>query len=283
MSLTDELKRTTGAPLRDDGRVPIRDDWTRFTLRQRLTRYAVMAACALAIAWALTSIEVIWAWVWDSPEQMRDLFGRMIPPDPTNLDRILWVMWETVNIATIATAFAVLLSLPVAYLAAQNTTPNRVTLWIGRIILVSSRSINTIIWALLFVAIFGPGIIAGIIAIMFRSIGFMGKLLGEAIEEIDTRPVEALEATGASRFKVIVYAIIPQVMPTFWAVSILRWDINLRESTVLGLVGAGGIGIILQGAIDTFNWPEAATVLLSILSLVILGEVVSAWLRRRVI
>ncbi|SDF44766.1 phosphonate ABC transporter, permease protein PhnE [Limimaricola pyoseonensis] len=260
-----------------------RDDWTRFSFRQRMQRYGVFALCALAIGWALGSIEVIWAWVWDAPAQMGDLFGRMVPPDPTNLAAILRVLWETVNIATIATAFAVILSLPVAYLAAQNTTPNRATLWIGRFILVSSRSINTIIWALLFVAIFGPGIVAGIVAIMFRSIGFVGKLLGEAIEEIDKRPVEALEATGASRFKVIAYAIVPQVMPTFWAVSILRWDINLRESTVLGLVGAGGIGIILQGAIDTFNWPEAATVLLAILALVILGEIVSAWLRRRIL
>ncbi|WP_341213371.1 phosphonate ABC transporter, permease protein PhnE [uncultured Limimaricola sp.] len=260
-----------------------RDDWTRFTLKQRLQRYAVFALTALAIAWAITSIEVIWDWVWDAPEQMGDLFGRMIPPDPSNLGVILRVLWETVNIATIATAFAVILSLPVAWLAAQNTTPNRATLWVGRFILVSSRSINTIIWALLFVAIFGPGIVAGIVAIMFRSIGFVGKLLGEAIEEIDKRPVEALEATGASRFKVIAYAIVPQVMPTFWAVSILRWDINLRESTVLGLVGAGGIGIILQGAIDTFNWREAATVLIAILGLVILGEIVSAWLRRRIL
>ncbi|QFT99494.1 Phosphate-import permease protein PhnE [Roseovarius sp. THAF8] len=260
-----------------------REDWSRYTPRQKARRFGIFAVCAAAIAWALTSIEVVWAWVWDSPQQMGDLFGRMYPPDATNLWTILRVLVETVNIATIATIIAVFMSLPVAYIAAQNTTPNRATLWLGRLILVTSRSVNTIIWALLFVAIFGPGVLAGIVAIMFRSIGFIGKLLGEAIEEIDRRPVEALEATGASRFKVIVYAIIPQVMPTFWAVSILRWDINLRESTVLGLVGAGGIGIILQGAIDTFNWPEAATVLIAILVLVILGEVVSAFLRRRIL
>src|SRR3546814_6858989 len=94
---------------------------------------------------------------------------------------------------------------------------------------------------------------------MFRSLGFLGKLLGEAIEEIDRRPVEALEATGASRAKVILYAIVPQVVPTFFAVSILRWDINLRESTVLGLVGAGGIGVILQSAIDTLDRSEEHT------------------------
>tara|TARA_R110000850_G_scaffold63320_1_gene143243 strand:- start:386 stop:1195 length:810 start_codon:yes stop_codon:yes gene_type:complete len=260
-----------------------RDDWVRFTPKQKFTRWAILLGCGLAIAWALTSIEVVWAWVWGAPEQVSDLFGRMYPPDPSNLGTILRVLWDTVNIATFATAFAVLFSLPVAYIAAQNTTPNQVTLWLGRLILVTSRSVNTIIWALLFVAIFGPGVVAGIVAIMFRSIGFIGKLLGEAIEEIDTRPVEALEATGASRFKVIVYAIVPQVMPTFWAVAILRWDINLRESTVLGLVGAGGIGIILQGAIDTFNWPEVATILIAIIVLVIIGEVISAFLRRRIL
>ena len=119
-----------------------RDDWSRFSLKQRLQRYGVLALTLLALGWAVSSIEVIWAWVWDAPEQMGDLFGRMIPPDPSNLSAILRVLWETVNIATIATAFAVILSLPVAWLAAQNTTPNRATLWVGRFILVSSRSIN---------------------------------------------------------------------------------------------------------------------------------------------
>ncbi|MCX2721408.1 phosphonate ABC transporter, permease protein PhnE [Roseibium salinum] len=258
-------------------------EWSRFTPQQRIQRYVGLALAALVVSWALGSINIIWAWVWDAPNQMGDLFSRMVPPDPANLEAIAKAMWETVNLATIATALAVVLSLPVAYIAAQNTTPNIVTLWIGRFILVSSRSVNTIIWALLFVAIFGPGVIAGIVAIMFRSIGFLGKLLGEAIEEIDPRPVEALQACGASHFKVVLYAIIPQVMPTFFAVSILRWDINLRESTVLGLVGAGGIGVILQGAIDTFNWQEVSTILIAIIALVITGEIIASRLRSRII
>lgn len=259
------------------------DSWARFTPRQRLQRYGAFAAAALVISWALGSIDVIWAWVWDAPNQMLDLFNRMIPPDPRNLPSILDAIWQTINIATLATAIAVVVSLPVAYIAAHNTTPNRVTLWIGRFILVSSRSVNTIIWALLFVAIFGPGIIAGIVAIMFRSIGFLGKLLGEAIEEIDPKPIEALEACGASRFKVVLYGIVPQIAPAFFAICILRWDINLREFTVLGLVGAGGIGVILQGAIDTFNWPEVSMVLLTILALVIVGEVISSKLRAKIL
>ncbi|MCB5198411.1 phosphonate ABC transporter, permease protein PhnE [Loktanella sp. TSTF-M6] len=258
-------------------------DWARYTPAQRMKRYGAFFGVALLVTWALGSIDVIWEWVWDAPVQLADLFTRMVPPDPTNLETILWATWETINIATIATMIAVVLSLPVALISAQNTTPNVVCLWIGRFILVSSRSVNTIIWALLFVAIFGPGIIAGIIAIMFRSIGFLGKLLGEAIEEIDHAPVEALQACGASRFRVVLYGIVPQVMPAFFAISILRWDINLRESTVLGLVGAGGIGIILQGAIDTFQWQEVSMVLLTILALVIAGEVIASALRKKLL
>ncbi|WP_247639307.1 MULTISPECIES: phosphonate ABC transporter, permease protein PhnE [Chromohalobacter] len=257
--------------------------WSRYTPQQRWKRFAGLIVVALAVTWSVATLDVIWPWVWDAPVQIGDLFRRMVPPEFSNWRAIFWALVETLNIATLATFVAVFVSLPIAYISAQNTTPNRFTLWLGRFILVSSRSVNTLIWALLFVAIFGPGVLAGIIAIMFRSLGFLGKLMGEAIEEIDRRPVEALEATGASRAKVILYAIVPQVIPTFFAVSILRWDINLRESTVLGLVGAGGIGVILQGAIDTLAWPTVATVLLAIIVLVIAGEAVAAWLRKKVI
>ncbi|WP_404425138.1 phosphonate ABC transporter, permease protein PhnE [Thalassospira australica] len=258
-------------------------EWSRYTPKQRWLRFAMYGGVVLATVWSLSTINIIWPWLWDAPQQMGDLFSRMYPPSLNDWEMIAITLLETVNIATIATFFAVFLSLPIALIAAQNTTPNKLTLWIGRFILVSSRSVNTIIWALLFVAIFGPGVMAGILAIVFRSIGFIGKLLGEAIEEIDRAPIEALESVGASRFKILIYGVVPQVMPTFFAVSILRWDINLRESTVLGLVGAGGIGIVLQGAIDTFAWQTVATILLAIIGLVIVGEALAAWLRKKVI
>jgi len=258
-------------------------EWSRYTPKQRWLRFAMYGGVVLATVWSLSTINIIWPWLWDAPQQMGDLFSRMYPPSLNDWEMIAITLLETVNIATIATFFAVFLSLPIALIAAQNTTPNKLTLWIGRFILVSSRSVNTIIWALLFVAIFGPGVMAGILAIIFRSIGFIGKLLGEAIEEIDRAPIEALESVGASRFKILIYRVVPQVMPTFFAVSILRWDINLRESTVLGLVGAGGIGIVLQGAIDTFAWQTVATILLAIIGLVIVGEALAAWLRKKVI
>ncbi|MBA2779806.1 phosphonate ABC transporter, permease protein PhnE [Billgrantia kenyensis] len=257
--------------------------WQRYDRRERLIRYAVLLVTLMVVVWAVRDIDIFWPWVWDAPNQISSLGARMWPPDPSRLAAITSALLETVHIATLATLLTIFIALPVSYIAAQNTTPNRACLWLGRFILVSSRSVNTIIWALLFVAIFGPGVLAGILAIMFRSIGFIGKLMGEAIEEIDRRPVEAMEATGASKAKVIVYAIVPQVMPAFFAIVILRWDINIRESTVLGLVGAGGIGVLLQGAIDTFAWPTVATILTAIIVLVLIGEAITSLLRRKVI
>ena len=255
--------------------------WRRHNPREQLIRYGVMLVTLTLVVWAVRDIDIFWPWVWDAPNQISSLGSRMWPPDPSRLGEIVSAMIETVHIATLATLLTILIALPVSYIAAQNTTPNRACLWLGRLILVSSRSVNTIIWALLFVAIFGPGVLAGILAIMFRSVGFIGKLMGEAIEEIDRRPVEAMEATGASKAKVIAYAVVPQVMPAFFAIAILRWDINIRESTVLGLVGAGGIGVILQGSIDTFAWQTVATILIAIIVLVLIGEAITGLLRRR--
>lgn len=257
--------------------------WIRHDRRQRWTRWLVMLLVCVVLVWAVRDVDIFWPWVWDAPVQIHSLTERMWPPDLRRLAEIIEAMLETVHIATLATFLTIFLALPIAWISAQNTTPNRVCLWLGRFMLVSSRSVNTIIWALLFVAIFGPGVLAGILAITFRSIGFVGKLMGEAIEEIDRRPVEAMEATGASRACVVLYAIVPQVMPAFLAVIILRWDINIRESTVLGLVGAGGIGVILQGAIDTFAWPTVATILCAIVLLVLAGEAVTSILRRKVL
>ncbi len=257
--------------------------WTRYDSKERWIRYVIYFLTVFAVVWAVKDIDIFWPWVWDAPNQMQNLAVRMWPPELGAWSAIGAALLETVHIATLSTMLTVFVALPVSYIAAQNTTPNRATLWLGRTILVSSRSVNTIIWALLFVAIFGPGVLAGILAVMFRSIGFIGKLMGEAIEEIDRKPVEAMEATGATRMQVVFYAIVPQVMPAFFAIVILRWDINIRESTVLGLVGAGGIGVLLQGAIDTFAWQTVATILIGIVFLVLVGETVTSVLRKKVL
>jgi len=200
------------------------------------------------------------------------------------MDKLWGPLWDTFNMATLGTVLALFLAVPVAFLAARNTTPS--TLFIRPValfIIVSTRSINSLIWALLLVAIVGPGVFAGLMAIALRSIGFCAKLLYEAIEEIDEKQVEAITATGASRWQVMAYGIVPQILPAFAGISVFRWDINIRESTVLGLVGAGGIGLQLQSSLNTLAWPQVTLILIVILFAVIVGEWVSAKVRGAII
>ncbi len=137
--------------------------------------------------------------------------------------------------------------------------------------------------ALLLVLIVGPGVFAGVVAIALRSVGFIGKLLYEAIEEINTQQVEAIVATGAARRQVVLFGIVPQILPAFAGISVYRWDINIRESTVLGLVGAGGIGLELQASLNTLAWNQVTLIFLTILGSVILSEWVSAKVRHAII
>ncbi|MBT6314918.1 MAG: phosphonate ABC transporter, permease protein PhnE, partial [Alphaproteobacteria bacterium] len=192
-------------------------------------------------------------------------------------------IWDTINIATIGTVIALIIAVPVAFAAARNTTPHPVVRAVALFVIVSSRSVNSLIWALMLVFIFGPGVLAGTIAIGLRSIGFCAKLLYESIEEIDHSQVEAIEATGASRAQQILFGIVPQVLPTFAGVGVFRWDINIRESTILGLVGAGGIGLQLKGSINTLAWTQLSMILLVILATVIVSEWISARIRHAII
>ena len=153
----------------------------------------------------------------------------------------------------------------------------------AKLILVSSRSVNSLVWALVFVAVFGPGPLAGVFAIAFRSIGFVGKLFGEALEEGHRGPIEALTSTGAPWASILRMGYWPQVKPAFWSIVMFRWDINVRESAVLGLVGAGGIGVVLDSALNLFYWDRVAMTLASIFGVVIVAEIVVTAIRRRVL
>ena len=260
--------------------------WRRRDPRtQLLVWFGWLIAVALFCGcFQLISEKTIWSFVWDAPEQAGDLAVRMVPPDWLYIRRLGRPIWDTINMATIGTAVAVVLAIPVAYCAARNTTPSvTIVRPIALFVIVSSRSINALIWALMLVTIIGPGVFAGIIAIALRSIGFCAKLLYEAIEEIDESQVEAVRATGASGAQVTSYGIVPQVMPAFAGISVFRWDINIRESTVLGLVGAGGIGLELNAAITQLYWTQVSLILLVIIGTVIVSEWVSAKIRHAII
>jgi len=151
--------------------------------------------------------------LYDADEQAASLIGRMIPPDWSITGSLMRPLWDTINIATVGTALGVVIAFPLAFLAARNTSPHPALRALALAIIVSSRSINALIWAMLLVTIVGPGIFAGMLAIALRSIGFVGKLVYEAIEEIHPTPVEALTATGAGRTQVLAWSVWPQIMP----------------------------------------------------------------------
>ncbi|WP_242468855.1 phosphonate ABC transporter, permease protein PhnE [Rhodovibrio salinarum] len=273
----------TGDPMMTDGiYTPAgRRVWRRRSRQETLRRFALQLIGLMVVLWAVWGLDVHWPFVLDAPEQVVDLAGRMLPPAWSFTGEIIAPMVETINIATLGTILACLLSIPVALMAAQNTTLNRTTLWIARVIVVTSRSINELVWAIIFAAIFGPGPLAGVVAIGIRSIGFTAKLIAEGIEEIDRGQVEAIEATGANRAKVLAYGILPQIMPTIVGVVTFRWDINIRQSSVIGLVGAGGIGITLNSAMNLFNWPQVTIILIAIFIVVMASEWVSDFLRKQ--
>lgn len=258
--------------------------WRRFTPGQRLARFAIYFVIAAAVMAALQSIEVIPEFLLDAPEQMQDLLRRMWPPEfayyPQGVHEALL---ETIHIASLGTMLSVLMALPFGLLAARNLTPVPALNYFAKLVLVSSRSVNSLVWALLFVGVFGPGALAGTLAIAFRSVGFVGKLIGEALEEAQRGPLEALSASGADTGKLLWYGYWPQIKPAFWSIVLLRWDINVRESAVLGLVGAGGIGMAMQSAIDLFQWQRVAVILVAIFAVVVVAEIVVTALRKRIL
>jgi len=260
--------------------------WQRRTQgKQMLSWFGWLIAVAIFMScWMYISNRTEWYFVYDAPRIASDIWNRATPPRWSYLDKIWGPLWDTLNVATIGTALSLIFAVPIAFLAARNTTPSVTFVRpLALLFIVSSRSINSLIWALLLVAIIGPGILAGTVAIALRSIGFVAKLLYEAIEEIDTDQVEAITATGAKRSQIMSYGIVPQIMPAFAGITVFRWDINIRESTVLGLVGAGGIGLQLQGSLNTLAWPQVALILLVIFLAVIVSEWVSALVRRAII
>jgi phosphonate transport system permease protein len=271
---------TTMAP----GMAPLAREWRRHTPGQVIGRWLVWLVTVAALVWAVRSIDIIPEFLADAPEQMADLLVRMWPPDLSHYyPDVHAALIETLHIATLGTILSFGLALPVALLAARNICRFQALNMAAQLVLVASRSVNSLVWALIFVAVFGPGAAAGTFAIAFRSVGFVGKLLAEALEETSAGSAEALRATGAPWGHVMLKGVWPQVQPAFWGIALFRWDINVRESAVLGLVGAGGIGVVLDDAINFFQWDRVATVLLAVLAVVVVAEVVVTRIRAKLI
>lgn len=261
-------------------------EWQYRTPRARLLAWLgwFLTVALFVWCWEMMTRRTIWSFVHDAPSTASDIASRAFPPRWSYMERLWAPLWDTINIATLGTLLGIIIAVPLAFLAASNTTPSRFILRpFALFCIVASRSINSLIWALLLVSILGPGLLAGIIAIGFRSVGFIGKLLYEAIEETDIKQIEAVTATGASQAQILNYGIVPQVLPTFYGISVFRWDINIRESAILGLVGAGGLGAQLQASMNVLAWPQVSLIILVVLGTVVVSEWISARVRHAVI
>ena len=209
--------------------------------------------------------------------------GNALPPDFSRIEAITRSIIETLEMALVGTTVGVILSLPIALLAARNTSPHPAIRSAVRGVIMTARTIPDLVFALIFVISVGLGPLAGILTIMVDTIGFCGRFFAERIEEVDKGPSQALESTGASQFGVISGSIIPLAFPSFVGTSLFAIEKSIRGAAVLGLVGAGGIGVQLNTAMSLRNFNEALMIILVILLVVIIVEKISASIRKRVI
>ena len=246
-----------------------------------------------AALWTLAVIAVLWftgeqigmslpALVRGVPF-MADFLSRMFPPDPAHLLLLGDATLETIQIAVWGTLIAILLSVPLALLGAKNTTPHAVVFHVTRMFLNALRSINELVFALIFVSAVGLGPFAGVLAIALHATGMLAKFCAEEVEGVDRGPIEAMQATGAGRMQVILFGIVPQVIPAFISYSIYRFDVSIRAATILGLVGAGGLGFSLIKTMKLFKYHETATCILVIFAIVFVSDWVCARVRSRII
>ncbi|WP_256387469.1 phosphonate ABC transporter, permease protein PhnE [Pusillimonas sp. T2] len=216
----------------------------------------------------------------DGAPAMQQLGSEMIPPDFSRWQHWVIPLRDTLAMSVAGTALTVVLSLPLALLAAPNTTPHPLVGRALRVVLAAFRSVPEIILGIIFVAAVGFGALPGVLALALHSTGMVGKFYAEAIEHADPKPMEAAAAAGASRFQIITHAVLPQVLPQLADITIYRWEYHFRASAVLGIVGAGGIGFELMAALRLIKYSEVSAILLSILACVIVVDSLGGWLRK---
>ena len=263
-----------------------RRDYRRFVNLGRLIKF---------IALLLVCIFAVWTtWYMNMPlERLSGMFGRigtmvfnrMMPPDfdYALTENVFHSILETIEMSFLGTVYGVLLAVPVAWFGAWNVTPSRTICYpLGRAVLVLSRAIPPIIWAMILVVILGFGPMAGTITLVLLTLSFAGKLMSEQVEAIDMGPVDAIRATGAGEIKTFVYAVLPQVKAAWMGIIIYNWDSTFRASTILGFVGAGGLGLYIRSTTQLLDYERTMGIILVVIVLVIASEILSHFVRRRI-
>lgn len=236
----------------------------------------IVLACIVAL-WITGMFDV--SRLAESAPAIAQLADEMTPPDFARWQRWVMPLVDTLAMSVAGTALAVLFSLPLALLAAPNTTPNRIVYQVSRLLLSALRSVPEIIMGVLFVAAVGFGALPGVLALAFHSVGMVGKFYAEAIEHVDPAPIEAARAAGCTPMAVIFHAVLPQVLPQLADITIYRWEYHFRASAVLGIVGAGGIGFELMAALRLLAYDQVSAILLTILACVVVVDSIGSMLR----
>ena len=251
-------------------------------IKSDLLRWCIWLGIGIYLAFAFGTLDINWKRVAEGIPRGANFIGGFFPPDfITNLDEILKGLNESLWMTITSTVVGIILSIPIGLGAAKNLAPLPIYLFC-RGILAVSRSFQEVIIAIFMVKFFGFGPFAGFVTLVIATIGFYGKLLAEDIEDIDPNQAEAIKSTGSSWLQWINFSIQPQVMPRMIGLGLYRLDINFRESAVLGIVGAGGIGVVLNNAFDQYDYATAAAVLLIIILIVMFVEYTSGFVRNMV-
>ncbi len=264
----------------------VRREWSRFKYPQSLINYGILLGILLFFTYSVHYLNI-------PLERILGMFGRLgdvlsnryYPPDLEYIiDKgFLGAIVETIQMAYLGALFGLLMAIILGWFAAYNVSPSRRYIYpLARLLAMGCRSVHEMIWAILFVTILGFGLLPGVLALTMFSIGFAGKLFAEEIESIDMGEVEAIRAMGGTHLQVFVFGVFPQVRVAFTGIAIYTWDVAFRAATVVGFVGAGGMGWYLKRNIMQIETERTAAILLSIIVLVVISEFVSAWARSRV-
>ena len=218
----------------------------------------------------------------DSSKYLGDILSRMVPPDFSNFDELIYAIFETIEIAFVGTFIAIVLSIPLGLFSARNIAPNYFVYIVSKIVIIFFRAIPEFIMAMILVIAIGFGAMPGVLALGLHTMGFLAKFYAEDIEHINKGPIDALRSSGATKSQIISFGVIPQILPSFVANNLYILDRNVRMATMLGIVGAGGIGYELQSAFRMFEYPRVSAIVILIFITIYIIDNISSYIRSKI-
>ena len=254
----------------------LRPQWTWKT-------YAFIFSLLSVLIFVVIDLEINFIKLFsDSSKYFGDILGRMLPPNFSNFENLAYAMLETIEIAFLGTFIAIVLSIPMGLFSARNLAPNYIVFLIARTVIIFFRAIPEFIIAMILVIAVGFGAIPGVLALGLHTMGFLAKFYAEDIEHVNKGPIEALESSGASKRQIISFAVIPQIIPSFVANNLYILDRNIRMATMLGIVGAGGIGYELQSSFRMFEYQKVSAIIIIIFATIFVIDNLSSYIRSKI-